>query len=791
MGVEFLLFLPFFAQVISCVFFLYSQKTCFAMKSIQAIICTLIFGSLALTCLQGTAWAGYKPVDVSDIQGEQRKQLAELARNVGRMPAQSRDAFLCEQLGLCFAADGSKVMGHDKGPNTAASKAFFVGRSGRPLPFMQAYKGTPVWSKCYDKNVPIDQTKPGALLSFFKKDVDRVVHNTAKYLMNEMPEDLRWSLLAILDKKLYYQDGRSASEKKYEFSLECGIKVSYYGEESFQNSYFVGANGEEAKVGDTRRKEGRWERYNRWYCIVKRCANLVGDKDILALFPEEVKAMRKHYKQRLAQVKEQQGEANKALLTAADEMLASLPNEDLKYAKIAAAVGLYFEDHASTGYNYTYGWLNPSVKIFLPNGKKLTGRDNLVNGTNPGILQQIPHEAILEHYREPITQMARHIAEDRFKEMPPIVRDLMRAELSGNLINADGSPAQDLGGGYSTIETHNRTWKIPVIGVDKSKTFFVDSKGRKLPYSVFDQYIGSYGQTFRLIHLCDLILGRDEVLKYIPPAGENEGKELPQAPQKSAMGSATNEPAPAPAEKPKTPQKSAMGSTSLEDAASPKDAQYAEGVAALRRMPTALRRAWLAENMGFCYTQSNAPAYLAPHVANDNALFVDEQGKERKLSEVATDKMASDWVAATKAALAVGHEQVAMPFKEELKALAVQTATYILNAIGETPRFSWLAEMNHLIFKPNGQSAYPPNERSLSVEGGFKVQSAGISYGGTLFYNPQGKITQPAMGNTGGSRWLMLFRCANVAGIEAINAAFKANVDAMRSAYEKSPFYKK
>ena len=737
------------------------------MKPIQAIIRTLIFGPLVLTSLQGTAWAEYKPVDVSDIKGEQRKQLAELTRDVGKMPAQSRDAFLCEQLGLCFAADGSKVMGHDKGPNTTASKAFFVGRSGRPLPFMRAYKGTPVWSKCYDKNVPIDQTKPGALLSFFKKDVDRVVLNTAKYLMNEMPDDLRWSLLAMLDRKLYYQDGRSASEKKHEFSLDCDIKVSYYGED-FQNSYFVGANGEEAKVEDVRRKEGRWERYNRWYCIVLRCANLVGNKDILALFPEEVKAMRKHYKQRLAQVKEQQGEANKALLTAADEILASLPNEDLKYAKIAAAIGLYYANHASPGHNGTYGWLNPNVTIYLPNGKKLAGRGNIMHGTNPGILQQIPHEAILEHYREPITQMARHIAEDRFKEMPPIVRDLMRAELSGNLINADGSPAQDLGGGHSTIETHNRTWKIPVISVDKSKTFFVDSKGRKLPYSIFDQYIDSYGQTFRLIHLCDLILGRDEVLKYIPPAGENEGKELPQASQKTAMGS-----------------------TSLDGATSPKDAQYAEGIAALRRMSVALRRAWLAENMGFCYTQSDAPAYMAPHVANDNALFVDEQGKERKLSEVATDKMASDWVAATKAALAVGHEQVAAPFKEELKALAVQTATHILKAIGEAPRYSWLAEMNHLIFNPNGQSAYPPNGGSLSVESGFKVQSAGISYGGTLFYNPQGKITQPAMGNTGGSRWLMLFRCANVAGIEAINAAFRANVDAMRSAYEKSPFYKK
>lgn len=41
---------------------------------------------------------------------------------------------------------------------------------------------------------------------------------------------------------------------------------------------------------------------------------------------------------------------------------------------------------------------------------------------------------------------------------------------------------------------------------------------------------------------------------------------------------------------------------------------------------------------------------MASHIANGNALFVDEQGKECKLSKVATNEMAPDWVAAIKAA---------------------------------------------------------------------------------------------------------------------------------------------
>ncbi len=717
-------------------------------------------GVLVLSGVANTAWAKYKPVDVSDIEGERRKQLMEAVRDVNKMPILARDCFVAEQLGICFGKDGQGVGYQFHGrPATHGDKAFIVGSDGRLAAWMSAtMPAGSQWGRSYSDAMKFKQE---AMLSLMTGRVNLVVRNTAKYLMKEMPDDLRWTLLATLDKKLYYQDGRRASEKKHVYSLECGAKFSYYGD--WENGYCMGASGEEIKVWEV---FCRWNRYRRWSDIVRRCANLVGDKDILALFPEEVKAIRKHYKQRLAQMKKQEDEANKALLAAADEVLASLPNEDLKYAKIAAAVGLYFEDHASTGYNYTYGWLNPSVKIFLPNGKKLTGRDNLVNGTNPGILQQIPHEAILEHYREPITQMARHIAEDRFKEMPPIVRDLMRAEVSDNLINAYGQPAKDLGDGFATLETHNRTWKIPMVNVDKTKTFFMDSMGKKWPYSIVEQY-KSYRQTMQLVRLCALILGSDEVLEYIPPAGENEGKVLPEASRKSAMGS-----------------------TSPEGAGSSKGAQYAEGIAALRRMSAALRRAWLAENMGFCYAQSNAPAYTAPHIANDNALFVDEQGKERKLSEVATDKKAPDWVAATKATLAVGHEQVAARFTEELKKLAVQTATHILNAIDETPRYSWLAEMNHLIFSPNDQSSYPPGGRIDSVESGFKVHSLNVNYVGKLYYNPQGKISQPASSNVGWKRWAMLFRCADVAGIEAINAEFKADVEAMRAAYEKSPFYK-
>ena len=512
----------------------------------------IVSAVLMLASIANTAWAEYKPLDISDIKGEQRSQLSELVRMIRRMSPQSRDAFLCEQLGLCFAADGSQVM--QRGPSANRSKALFVGRSGLPLPFDQAVSESSDWDKCYRITFQINQIKEGAVLGFFTKDIDCIACNTAKYLLEEMPDEERWLLLATLDSKLYHKDGSSAYNVSCLPTMDCGIECQWRGDWG-DSSFYVGPDGKERtalKNCSTMRE--RW----RNVLIIFRCENLVGWRDIVALFPGEVKAMRKQYKQRLAQMKEQ----------------------------------------------------------------------------------------------------------------------------------TDATAKED----------------------------------------------------------------------------------------KDSRASHRN----------------VMGGTSSDGAASPRDAQYAEGIAALRRMSAALRRAWLAEGMGFCYTQSDAPAYVALHIANDNALFVDKQGKERSLSRVATDKMAPDWVAATKAALAVGYEQIAAPFKEEVKKLAVQTATYILNKMPKEVRFSWLSETNKLLFQADGKPIYPSSRQS-STFGYVTSQRFKISYAGRLYYSPQGRIEQAQWPEWSiwGTRWCTLFRCENLVGIEAINNSFKEDVKAMRAAYEKSPFYKK
>ena len=745
----------------SCFYSPYVKKMYFCMGKTKKIV---IWSFLLLVMFGNVSWAEYKPADVSNIKGKQRMELTELVKKIKQMPAGTADCYVCEQLGLFFKKDGAAAMRQLGGRPGIYQDSLFVGRTKRLSTWIDAVNKLREgqWVEIYSKTV---QFKPEVPLYFFAKGVTRIVQNTAKYLLKNMPAVTRQALLASIGRMIYKTDGAILSATGYGSwtRLDCGIVVKYNG--NTRDGYcFMNPEGRECSLQEAFAADPQKQR---WRDMVRRCENLIGAQDILALFPEEVEAMSKHYRGRKEQLKEQREAAGEALLAAADEMLDSCP-EKQKYSKIAAAMGLYFSSHEFAGYNYTYGWLNPGVIIYLPSGERLTSHQDIVDNSKPGILQQIPHEMILEHYAEPISQMARRIAEDRFKQMPPLLRELARAWLTRTFIKADGSPEEDIKERHFTIETFSRKWVIPAV--DARGSYFIDSRGKKWPFNLIDQF-GPWLQTRRLVVLCSRILGREEVLQYIPPAKDGE--------QISTAESAQN---------------TAMGSTSLEGQASQKTAQYAAGREALRKMPVDLRRAWLAEVGELCYAQGKETAYKALHVADEEALFVDSQGRERKISEAKTmtDEATKFWTVATEAAQVVGYEMLVGPYKKELKDLAVQTATHILSEMPEEVRYSWLSEANKLLFQADGKFVYPPNRQS-STSGCVTVQRFKVSYDGKLYYSPQGQIKQAQWPewNTWGTRWYTLFRCENLAGIDAINASFKTDVDAMRAAYEKSPFRRK
>ena len=528
----------------------------------------MILGALALMSSVHTAWAGYKPVDVSDIKGEQRKQLMEAVRGVNKMPAPAKDCYVCEQLGLCFHMDGREAgsIYHGYPGTSGGAKAKFVSKTGRLSAWRDAVNSAGgQWGKSWDE---AHQFKPGAVLSFFEKNVDSIVHNTAKYLLKEMPDITRYAMLASIGRMLYKADGTTLPASGYSAKVRIGsgFDVNYNGNASDGYS-FIDPTGRECSLQEAFAADAKKKR---WRDTVRRCENLIGARDILALFPEEVKAMRRHYKQRLAQVKEQKDAIANEAIKQADAMLQTLPS-DAQERLIAEAAGMYY-DPENYGYSGT-DWKTTSVSakgaLYLGNGSKVYGPCN--DGDAPVVrelLRNVPHRVILEHYAEALKKMARYMARDRFQNMPGTLRDALLCELTGKLTTADGSPAVD---GETTINLEvpdpaRRTVPIPCAKVNADKARFTTSRGVTLPYSTIKSYLSQYARSVQLAHLCALILGPEELAKCIPQGGEEEKEELPQTPQKSAMGSTTNEPVPAPTEKPGTPRKTAMGSTSNKSA---------------------------------------------------------------------------------------------------------------------------------------------------------------------------------------------------------------------------------
>ena len=367
----------------------------------------------------------------------------EAVRGVNKMPAPAKACYICEQLGLCFSMDGSETGSFPGGyPGTTNhAKAKFVSKAGRLTAWGDAVTPTrKQWDKSYHE---AHQFKPGAVLSFLKKDVDSVVRNTAKYLLKEMPDITRYAMLASIGRMLYKADGTTLPESGYNAKVRIGsgFDVDYNGNPSDGYS-FMDPTGrecslEEAFAADAKKK--------RWRDTVRRCENLVGARDILAFFPEEVKAMRKHYKQKQAQMKEQRDATINEAMEQADAMLQTLPS-DAQERLIAEAAGMFYYtgNYEWSGVEWKTGTISTNGALYLGNGSKVYGPCN--GGDAPVVrelLRKVPHSVILERYAEPLKKMARYMAKDRFQNMPGILRDALRCELTGKLTTADGSPAVD------------------------------------------------------------------------------------------------------------------------------------------------------------------------------------------------------------------------------------------------------------------------------------------------------------------------------------------------------------
>ena len=717
---------------------------------------------LALNATSTAAPASSKTTGANRLTAEQRKQLTSAQRRINTFPRDSKEAFICEQLGLCFKRDGCQGMRCDNGKPGTWNDAFFVNSSGRATNWGEAHNACDMekWDRAYRAFAKVETE---LALAPFKKDADKAARNTARYLLKTMPNELRWAILASMAKLVYGEDGACAClDDETQQTMECGIPVTIRTHER-KNVFYVDPAGNTHELNELYNKDGG-KKWWRWEQVLWRCENLIGTKALLALYAAEIDKMRSNYKEQASEAEKKFEIKLKGMLSAADDLLSPLSTEE-RQAFIAEAVGLYYKHPHEAGFNGTYQWLDPNVKIYLCDGK-ITGGLKGTGDTRPArdFLHDIPHAALLEHFHEEVFLMATFMAKDRFESMPPLLREALRAEFADQLTTHDGKPAVD-GMTSINIQAANHWVRIPRANVLKDKAYFVDSTGKEYPYSSITKFDALYKQTICLAYLCAHILGKEEILKLIPGNAPDEG-----FPANKKAGD--NAPA---------------GASTTDNETSKKQLNWA--VSTIKSLSAEQLRAWIAESLGFCYSHSNHTAYTREHVANEQAFFVGTDGQEHKLTEVA-DKGAAKWQAAITAAQSVGYPALATALSKEMKALAAETSRSILDSMPTELRTAWLAENNRLFFHMDKSAAYHEKEVESRMDSGMSRTTARVTDSNLFYFDKNGKITKvPTVDwNTWQTRWHILYYCANVAGMNTINESFQTEVDAMRTAFDKSSY---
>lgn len=715
---------------------------------------------LALNVTSTAAPATSKTTAPTGLTPVQRKQLTDAQRRVNTFPKDSKMAFICEQLGLCFKRDGSQGMRCDDGKPGTWNDAFFVNSSGRAANWGEAHGACDMekWDRAYGAFAKVETE---VALAPFKKDADKAARNTARYLLKTMPEELRWAILASMAKLVYGEDGVCLDDGTQQ-TMECGIPITIRPHER-RNAFYVDPAGNTHKLSELYDK-GEGRKWWRWEQVVWRCENLIGSKILLTPYSAEIDRMRSNCKGQAADAKKEFEVKLKGMLSEADDLLSPLPAEE-RQAFIAEAVGLYYKHPDEAGFNGTYQWLDPNVKIYLCDGKVTDGLKG-TGDTRPArdFLHNIPHAALLEHFHEEVSLMATFMAKDRFESMPPLLRDALRAEFADQLTTHDGTPAVD-GTTSIDIQAANHWVRIPRANVLKDKAYFVDSTGKEHPYSAIAKFDTPYKQTICLAYLCAHILGKNEILRLIPGS-------IPDM---------------APSADEKTGNNASVGAQTTGDEDSKK--QLNRAVSAIKSLSGVQLRAWIAEKLGFCYSHSKATAYAQAHEANDQAFFVGADGQEHQLTKIA-DKDDAKWQDATAAAQSAGYPALAVALSDDMKAIATETSRFILSSMPAELRAAWLAENNRLFFHMDKSAAYHEKEVESRMDSGMSRTTARITDSNLFYFDKNGKITKSAAvdWNTWLTRWHILYYCANVAGMDAVNESFQTEVDAMRAAFDKSSY---
>lgn len=254
--------------------------------------------TVAAVCLT-PAEAAYKPKITSKMGGQAMKEVQKAVATLKAMPKPIRWTFYAEKLGLLFMPPNGRIGHNDNGSMLNGSR--FIGVDGMGYDAMSEIKSVSwdAWGVCCNVIVRVGLE---VLFSKLSSEVTAFVLENAKFQLEKMAEEqpeMRDMYLAYLAKLCYLPDGKSPYGKLSTKTGPHKQPIQYY-ELGGKDCKFVDTEGSEHNFDDITRKYASLGG-DRW-TILNVCTHHVGAKDILALFPDEVKKLRANYKKKMQEL---------------------------------------------------------------------------------------------------------------------------------------------------------------------------------------------------------------------------------------------------------------------------------------------------------------------------------------------------------------------------------------------------------------------------------------------------------------------------------------------------------
>ena len=591
---------------------------------------SVAFAALALgaICLP-PAEAAYRPKLAGKMGGQSMKEVQKVVTTLKSMPNTFRWTFLAEKLGLMFMPDNAGI-GHLEHGGFARG-AHFIGCDGveydanaQTQEITEEMRSD--WSYCA---VNIERFGCEVIFSRLSSEVTEIVMQNANYHLQKMAElqpERRVMYLAYLAGLCYLAAGKSPYDQLTTLIAPHKQPIQLY-DIGNKGCRFIDPEGKEQAFDRISRKydshgDSRW-------LILNVCVHHVGKKDILDLYPEDVKKMREYYKNKFSNLSlakklgvTYRPQTNADPSAQAVQKAASVVKSmqyPIRWTFFAEKMGLCFMPpnggvgHVGNG-SFAYGshFIGGDGIEYDANSQTAHFSKEMWNewafcATN---LERFGREAVFSKLPNDMAEFILQNAKyhlDKMAAEQPERRDMYLAYLAKLCYLPDGKSP------YNGSLVKSWEWvpqqSIQLYAIENKGCKFIDTEGVEWSYdAVHKKYKFLNGTRWSILNLCAHHLGADAILALYP----KEVKKLRLYDEQRRKG----------AYKPKT----APATVKRSQAQGPKP--NTATAARLREWPQRAREAWIVERLQLAFSKDGSLPYDYRGWTRGEARYIGTDGKE-------------------------------------------------------------------------------------------------------------------------------------------------------------------